>query len=886
MQQDILGVKVSFPYQPYSVQTTYMEKVIESCETSRYALLESPTGTGKTLSLLCSTLSWRLTQKKDHKILYTSRTHSQLNNVVKELKKTIFKPKLTHLASRANFCLVDQIRNMPVGAQVRACKEMRDARTCMFYNEERITSNSPNLFNECFDTDEFVEECKKMKICPYMCAQINATKADLILAPYTYVIDPRIRKFMKFDMFMDSIMIFDEGHNFLDSCSDTMTIELYFRVVHDAVDVMSRIDGVNFSSTIFTGGTGVDVKVVNSTRATLEALLRGLDNLSNTDPQIMSLFKQQRKNKDDPVVAIQRGAKFIYEFFEQQCNITYDQAQTAGNSLDSILQHTKELHISVLEEGYLEMTKSFFEVLFPSYKTKQDLYKYIDDYFTICITNVPSITVLCFTPSPGFREIALTLPRTIIITSGTLSPMRTFEQELDHEFPIKLENKHVADPSNIYVGIIDKGMTNKRFQFTFVNRGDKGMKKELAQSINSLYNTVPSGILTFFPSFSQMDSYAKIIHDENKSRKEIFVEPREGKRLMNVLNSYKKKAVSGAALLAVCRGKMSEGLDFSDEFARCVCVVGIPFPNATDYRVDFKKTWLDRKKKGRGSQWYLENAMRAVNQSIGRAIRHKDDFACILLIDERYLGFENMLSKWIQPSLHKNVKWSTMISEIKEFFATKAGSVKPKKYSPMTPSSYQFSISISHSEDSRDSQDTPPVFLPPQSRQKSQSSAIENNNHTTSKIYSSENQRKYNQTMKLFKRSQSNSNIESKPNTIIEPSHKIQKVKKKDNTQLLAEMFNLNSHSTQQVSNPNGNKTKEKLGISQPKKTSLFTMINSKSNSQVYQPSSKTKLTVECVCKHSSADKFHTFECRKHKICAECWNFSQILGDVSCPECK
>ena len=42
---------------------------------------------------------------------------------------------------------------------------------------------------------------------------------------------------------------------------------------------------------------------------------------------------------------------------------------------------------------------------------------------------------------------------------------------------------------------------------------------------------------------------------------------------------------TGALFLAVCRGKVSEGLDFADENARAVITVGIPFPNAKDKQV-------------------------------------------------------------------------------------------------------------------------------------------------------------------------------------------------------------------------------------------------------------------------------------------------------------
>jgi len=45
--------------------------------------------------------------------------------------------------------------------------------------------------------------------------------------------------------------------------------------------------------------------------------------------------------------------------------------------------------------------------------------------------------------------------------------------------------------------------------------------------------------------------------------------------------------------MGVCRGKISEGMDFSDKAARCVIMVGIPFPQMTDPRVILKKHYLD-----------------------------------------------------------------------------------------------------------------------------------------------------------------------------------------------------------------------------------------------------------------------------------------------------
>jgi Rad3-related DNA helicase len=66
-------------------------------------------------------------------------------------------------------------------------------------------------------------------------------------------------------------------------------------------------------------------------------------------------------------------------------------------------------------------------------------------------------------------------------------------------------------------------------------------------------------------------------------------------------------------MMGVCRGKLSEGIDFSDDAARCVIMVGIPYPKFNDPNVIMKKHYLDSKKSGSGQQWYNQEASRSVN---------------------------------------------------------------------------------------------------------------------------------------------------------------------------------------------------------------------------------------------------------------------------------
>lgn len=71
------GIKVRFPKKPYPCQISMMDKIIKGLQRKQNCLLESPTGSGKTLSLLCSTLGWQKAEKENirSRLVETGKKH-------------------------------------------------------------------------------------------------------------------------------------------------------------------------------------------------------------------------------------------------------------------------------------------------------------------------------------------------------------------------------------------------------------------------------------------------------------------------------------------------------------------------------------------------------------------------------------------------------------------------------------------------------------------------------------------------------------------------------------------------------------------------------------------------------------------------------------------
>uniref|UniRef100_A0A0N5AIA1 Helicase ATP-binding domain-containing protein n=1 Tax=Syphacia muris TaxID=451379 RepID=A0A0N5AIA1_9BILA len=502
MLLNIEGIEVEFPYSAYDCQITFIRKVLEAFK--KNAVLESPTGTGKTLCLLCGALAYvkdvksKLTVNVGDaaqgtlpgslfpKILYASRTHSQLSQVVRELNKTLYKDtKTVTLGSRDVLCINEKVMS-EANSVTKAfmCRNLVKLRKCYYYNEfESYTMDL--LYIEkggVPDIEDFISISKKNRICPFYRTRSAFETAELILLPYNYIIDPRLRRIHNVQL-KGNIIIFDEAHNLEAICEESVSASL------SSLDISGSI---------------------RECKAVLEGLI---------------------------------------------------------NDEEEIRAHKVCLHLFSLNNVH-----DVFYLFFTKNILKDHCYEFISD---------PYNNVLCG---------------------------------------------------------------------SFNNRNTDNYLSGVGNAVVRACSLVPQGVIVFFSSYSLMYLCLKrwkkpggsgfSLFNEICKIKKIFVEPKSKTELKLILQQY-KEAVSegnGAALFAVCRAKVSEGIDFADCESRAVIVIGIPYAPITDPRVELKRQFLStiKSRDKKVSKWYQTDAVRAVNQAIGRVLRHKDDFGVVILADSRY----------------------------------------------------------------------------------------------------------------------------------------------------------------------------------------------------------------------------------------------------------
>uniref|UniRef100_A0A0E0PJ32 Helicase ATP-binding domain-containing protein n=1 Tax=Oryza rufipogon TaxID=4529 RepID=A0A0E0PJ32_ORYRU len=556
------------------------------------------------------------------KVFFTSRTHSQLSQFVGELKKTEFGWRLRTvcLGSRKNLCINKDVLKLGSANRINErCLELQKSKKssktkvegdnrkvcqsktscgCPMIRKRGLQKEFKSEVSEqgALDIEDLAQLGKKIGTCPYYGARDMVRTADLVVLPYQSLLLKSARESLGLNL-KNSVVIIDEAHNLADSLTSMYNSKITSSQLNA---ILSHLEAYlnRFQSVLGAGNRRYIQTLTVLTRSFLRVLTSNQDDACTMTSMTIN--------------------QFLFSLDIDNINIV------------KLCQYVKESNI---------------------------IHKITCDAYAV------------------------------ILAGGTLQPIEETRLRLFPNLPpsdIKFFTcNHIVPPESILPIAVTRGPSGKAFDFSYSSRSSHTMIEELGRFLCNVVTTVPEGVVMFFASYE----YERFVYDawaasgmisKISKKKHVFREPKNSVDVEMTLNKYKEAiqscskssqdtGVTGALLLAVVGGKISEGINFSDGMGRCVVMVGLPYPSPSDVELTETIKYIENiskpvlvggdnsssskyddecklqpgfdilRKCNKGGREYYENlCMKAVNQSIGRAIRHANDYAAMLLVDSRY----------------------------------------------------------------------------------------------------------------------------------------------------------------------------------------------------------------------------------------------------------
>lgn len=287
--------------------------------------------------------------------------------------------------------------------------------------------------------------------------------------------------------------------------------------------------------------------------------------------------------------------------------------------------------------------------------------------------NYPAYRLICTDPAIAFRPVTTNF-KSIVITSGTLSPISTYKQILEIEPQIAVSINCTVARESIKPVIVTRGNDQVQLTSKFEARNDPSVVRNYGLLLIELSKVVPDGMIAFFASYGHLENCLSQWYEADgggmrilealEKQKLIFVEVpgMTSLELNRVMQGYKLACQSGhgALLFAVARGRVSEGIDFSGSLARAVVVLGMPFVNTMSKVTQARLRWIRDCLDIKENNFLMFDAARHSAQCLGRAIRGKDDYAMLILADKRFSRADrlNKLPTWLASRVGANKDFS------------------------------------------------------------------------------------------------------------------------------------------------------------------------------------------------------------------------------------
>ncbi|KAL3233496.1 General transcription and DNA repair factor IIH helicase subunit XPD [Nakaseomyces bracarensis] len=748
---------VLFPYPKiYPEQYQYMKDIKRTLDAGGNSILEMPSGTGKTVSLLSLTVAYQMHYPEHRKIIYCSRTMSEIEKALVELENLMdyrtkelgFREEFRGLGltSRKNLCLHPEVSKERSGTVVdEKCRRMTNGQAKKKLEEDpeakvELCEYHENLYsldvenylpNGVFSFEKLIKYCEQRKICPYFVVRRMISMCNIIIYSYHYLLDPKIAERVSVEVSKDSIVIFDEAHNIDNVCIESLSLDLTNDVLRKATK------GANTLNERIT-----EVRQVDSRRLQdeYEKLVQGLhqeDMMTELEePFVETPVLPQDLLKEAIPGNIRRAEHFVsflkrlIEYLKTRMKVLHVISETPRSFLQHLKQLTfidrkplrfcserlsllvRTLDVEDVEEFAALKDIATFATLISTY---EDGFTLIIEPYEIENAAVPN-PIMRFTCLDASIAIKPVFERfsSVIITSGTISPLDMYPRMLNFETVLQKSYSMSLAKKSFLPMIVTKGSDQVAISSRFEIRNDPSIVRNYGSMLVEFAKITPDGMVVFFPSYLYMESIVSMwqtmgILDEVWKHKLILVETPDAQETSLALETYRKACSNGrgAILLSVARGKVSEGIDFDHQYGRTVLMIGIPFQYTESRILKARLEFMRENYRIRENDFLSFDAMRHAAQCLGRVLRGKDDYGVMILADRRFSRKRNQLPKWIAQGLSDadlNLSTDMAISNAKQFLRTMAQPTDSKDQEGVSVWSYNDLIKFQNDHEKKNNE--------------------------------------------------------------------------------------------------------------------------------------------------------------------------------------
>ncbi|KAK5643588.1 hypothetical protein RI129_007433 [Pyrocoelia pectoralis] len=578
------------------------------------------------------------------KILICSRTHSQLSQMVGEILKSPFgtNTRAVSLSSRQNYCinpLVSRLKNISlinekcldmqkksntnkVDSDGKVVKRLKSSSgQCPYNKQQNIEELRDATLTSVQDVEDLVKTGKQLNACPYYASRKAAADAHVVLVPYNTLLHKSTRESVGLKL-KNNVVIVDEAHNLLDALAQMYSSEITLQQLQEAFSRL-RAYKQRYSKKF----TAHNLLCINQILFVISGIIHLLDkdmetNVGQLKPEIFTvenfvltaeidnynMFKLLKfcrtskianklhsfssMNPLDIVAPLKKEEKSARTKVKEFLDSIEKGNSDSGVSMQMASETPSKVAIAI-GNPFLAFL-SFLESLTCTYKDGRIIVHRNE------VKKQSRVQFLLLNPAEQFNEIVRDA-RAVVVAGGTMKPVSEFKTRLflgagaSSDRIVEFSCDHIIPPENILPLVVTRGLQGEKLLFNFENRFSMG--KYLKEILLEVSSVVKGGIVVFFPSY-KYESWVCQQLQEIRFEKPLFREPQSTGSVDSVLNAYttaiRKPNSRGAILFSVVGGKLSEGLNFSDDLGRCVIVVGLPYANIYSPELKEKMTYLDK----------------------------------------------------------------------------------------------------------------------------------------------------------------------------------------------------------------------------------------------------------------------------------------------------